>query len=193
MCGRFAAPRNAEDILSELELDWNEFHPEQEIFPTNQSLVLFATEGGYQATGMTWGWQRKFTKRPLINVRGLEAWDKRTWSDAMFSGRCLIPASSFYEWDQNQAKGKRDRYKINLTHDKDFAMGGLYEVDKESGEYFYSILTTAPNKTMSAVHHRMPVILDNKDLSQWLNSQDREIVDHLMQPVSDSVTRLVKQ
>jgi len=192
MCGRFAAPRNAEDMLVALDLEWHEFNPEQEVFPTNQTLVLFSNENRYQAANMTWGWQRNFTKRPLINARGREAWHKPTWSDAMHSRRCLIPASSFYEWDQNQPQGKRDRYRISLSHGKDFAMAGLYECDPDSGARFCSVLTTAPNKTMQPIHHRMPVILANKNLSEWLLSDDKAVIDELMEPISDAMTDVVK-
>ena len=192
MCGRFAAPRNAEDILGELELEWDEFTPEKEVFPTNQVLVGFSADGLAQAAEMTWGWQRNFSKRPLINVRGPEAWKKPTWSDAIQSRRCIVPASSCYEWDQNQPKGKRDRYRIQMRHAQDFAMGGLYEVDEDSGEFFVSILTTAPNKTMRAVHHRMPVIVENSELSSWLTSQERDVVDRLMLPALDEDTTLIR-
>jgi len=192
MCGRFAAPRDADQILAELELEWDAFTPEREVFPTNQILALFADDGTHQACGMTWGWQRNFTKRPLINVRGPEAWHKRTWADAMQTRRCLIPAASFYEWDQNQAKGKRDRYEIKLVHGEDFAMGGLYELDKDSGEFFVSILTTGPNQKMSAVHHRMPVIVANNELRNWLQTEDRDEVDRLMSPLADADIDLVR-
>lgn len=192
MCGRFAAPRNAEDILTELDLEWQEFSPEREVFPTNQVLAFINEDGQHQAIGMTWGWQRNFTKRPLINVRGPEAWGKRTWSEAIQTRRCVIPAASFFEWDQNQPKGKRDRYRIDLSHGKDFAMGGLFEFDPESGEYFCSILTTAPNNIMQPIHHRMPVILDNTALTTWLISKDTEVVNQLMEPIADEVTRLAR-
>ena len=134
---------------------------------------------------MTWGWERPFSKKPLINARSQEAWEKRTWAKAMRERRCIIPASGFFEWDENFPQGKRPRFRINPTYDDGFAFGGLYEINSETGEMFMSILTTAPNRKMAKIHHRMPVILDKYEFDDWFVSEDRNHVENMMQPANE--------
>jgi putative SOS response-associated peptidase YedK len=38
----------------------------------------------------------------------------------------------------------------------------------------YSIITTTPNELTAQVHNRMPVILDPRDYSRWLERVDNE-------------------
>ena len=186
MCGRFSldsVPRSIVEALIDAEIA---FTPREQVFPTNEVAVAIRTDNGNEFAQMKWGWERSFAKQPLINTRSAEAWEKKTWSMAMHKNRCIIPVSSFFEWDQNQAKGKRDRYKISPAKADGFAFGGLYEINHETGEMFMSILTTAPNKKMADIHHRMPVILEQDDFTAWFDSEDREEVAQMMLPAKDA-------
>ncbi|MEJ2115569.1 MAG: SOS response-associated peptidase family protein, partial [Gammaproteobacteria bacterium] len=156
----------------------------EQIYPTNEVAVVIRIDNSYELAQMKWGWERSFSKRPLINTRSAEAWNKKTWSEAMRNKRCIIPASGFFEWDQNQSRGKRDRYRISPTGDGSFAFGGLYEINSD-GEMFMSILTTAPNKKMQKIHHRMPVILEQDEFKSWLDSDDRMEIEHMIQAAKD--------
>lgn len=185
MCGRFSldsVPRSIVEALIDAEIA---FTAREQVYPTNEVTVAIRTNDGNEFAQMKWGWERSFSKQPLINTRSAEAWDKKTWSKAMHANRCIIPASAFFEWDQNQAKGKRDRYKIRPAKADGFAFGGLYEINHDTGEMFMSILTTAPNKKMAEIHHRMPVILEQDEFSGWFDSEDREEVVRMMQPAKD--------
>ena len=185
MCGRFSLDRFPTSIIDALVDAEIAFQPREQVYPTNQVHVVFRGEDVNEMTEMTWGWERSFSKRPLINARSAEAWEKRTWSKALRERRCIIPASGFYEWNENQPKGKRDMYKITPAYDDGFAFGGLYEINSETGEMFMSILTTAPNKKMEKIHHRMPVILDKDEFDNWFESDDRDEINYMMQPAND--------
>ncbi len=185
MCGRFSLDALPSSILDVLGLDIVDFKPRAQVYPTNQVPVAFHPNHKNELTEMTWGWERPFSKRPLINTRSAEAWEKRTWSKAMRERRCIIPASGFFEWDENQPKGKRDRYRINPAFDDGFAFGGLYEINSETGEMFMSILTTAPNEKMAEIHHRMPVILDKDEFKHWFTSDDRDEIEFMIQPANE--------
>lgn len=192
MCGRFSLDRNPESVVAALIDAEVEFVSRAEVYPADQVDVVFRGEAGNELASMKWGWVRSFSKRPLINVRSAEAWDRKTWSQAMRTRRCIIPASGFFEWDENQPKGGRDKYRIEPADGDGFAFGGLYEVSPH-GEMFMSILTTAPNTKMARIHHRMPVMLDTDEISDWLESRDRRQLEHLMQPVPDDRLRLVRE
>lgn len=158
-----------------------------ELFPYYKPLVAgFADEkGNLDSALMNWGWRRDWdeTKRLFnsrrVSARGQVIWQSPVWGEAIRRRRCLIPINAFYEWNENQPKGKRDRYRIQ-THDPAFNLGGIFEVS-EDGEMFLSICTTEPNQAMSEIHHRMPVIIDAKDAEKWLLSDNFEEVDELMQ------------
>ncbi len=185
MCGRFfldSVPRSIVEALIDAEIV---FIARKQIYPTNEVAVAIHTDNGNEFAQMKWGWERSFSKQPLINTRSAEAWDKKTWSKTMRKNRCIIPASGFFEWDQNQPKGKRDRYKISPAKADGFAFGGLYEVNYQTGEMFMSILTTAPNKKMAKIHHRMPVMLEQDEFIDWFDSEDHEEVMQMMRPAKD--------
>lgn len=134
---------------------------------------------------MNWGWERDWdTDKRLFNSRrinnkGKSIWQSPVWGQSICNRRCIVPVNAFYEWNENQPKGKRDRYRIE-THEPAFGLGGIYEISQD-GEMFFSICTTEPNKHMAEIHHRMPVIVDKKDAEQWLYSTVSDEVDELMQ------------
>ena len=101
-------------------------------------VAIRTDNGNDELAQMQWGWERSFTKRPLINARSAEAWEKRTWSKVLQERRCIIPASGFYEWDEHMPKGKRDMYRIDPAYENGFAFGRLYEINSD-GEMFMSI------------------------------------------------------
>ena len=185
MCGRFSLVRLPTNILDALDLDIVGFKPRTQVYPTQDVGVAIRTDNGNELAQMQWGWERPFTKKPLINFRGWEAWEKRTWSKAMRERRCIVPASGFFEWNENQPKGKRDRYRIDPVFENGFAFGGLYEINSETGEMFVTIATTDPNKKMEKIHHRMPVTLQADEFNTWFESEDRDEIDFLMKPANE--------
>ena len=185
MCGRFSLDRLPTNILDVLDVELLNFKPRTQVYPTQQVPVVYRPNGSNDLTEMSWGWERPFTKRPLINFRGWEAWEKRTWSKAIRERRCIVPSSGFFEWNENQPKGNRDRYRIDPAFEDGFAFGGLYEINSETGEMFVSIATTDPNKKMARIHHRMPVILETDEFDNWFTSDDRDEIDYLMQPANE--------
>ena len=192
MCGRFSLEQYPKTILEALELEYRvEFEPRIEIYPTNEVTVAIDNETDYELVPMIWGFKRSFSKTPLINTRSAEAWHKKTWADSLNKRRCIIPASGFYEWNQNQPKGKRDKYKINPIKEDGFALGGIYEINTD-GEMNVSVLTTAPNNKMQQIHHRMPVILDFNGFETWFKSSQKDEITQLMKPIGDERIDLIK-
>ncbi len=106
----------------------------------------------------------------MINARSETAATKPAFRDPMKSRRCLIPADGFYEW-QRTGKAKQP-YCFEVNDGELFAFAGLWDRWKDpSGQWIKScsILTTTPNAVTSAVHDRMPVILDRDSYDLWLD------------------------
>jgi hypothetical protein len=106
----------------------------------------------------------------MINARSETAATKPAFRDSLASRRCLIPADGFYEW-QRRGKAKQP-FCFEVNNGELFAFAGLWDRWKDpSGPWIKScsILTTTPNAVTSAVHDRMPVILDPDNYDLWLD------------------------
>ncbi len=84
--------------------------------------------------------------------------------------------------DQREGNIKTPHY-IQTDDQSPFAFAGLYELYKDE-LLSCTILTTSPNKLMSKLHDRMPVILSPDDYERWLepNLNQVEDVEDLLQP-----------
>jgi len=67
-------------------------------------------------------------------------------------------------------------------------MAGIWEIwnKPEQPIQTFSIITTSPNKEISAIHNRMPVVLPDLERQlQWLEDGSLEELLQLLQPVQD--------
>jgi len=192
MCGRFSLDRLPENIVEALIDAEIAFTPREQVYPSDEVQVVFKSENGNELAQMKWGWERSFSKRPLINARARETWDKPTWRNAINNSRCIIPISAYFEWNENQTKGKRDCYRVDPTIGDGFAMGGLYEINPKTGEMFMSVLTTEPNEKMAEIHHRMPVIVEAPNYDNWLHSKDRDEIVTMLTPLESEKIEMRK-
>jgi putative SOS response-associated peptidase YedK len=113
------------------------------------------------------------------------AGEKPAFRDALKSRRCLIPADGFYEWKRD-GKAKQP-FCFQVNQGQLFAFAGLWDRWKDpSGNWIKtcSILTTTPNAVTSAVHDRMPVILDPDTYDLWLDPgmKDMGTASELLKP-----------
>jgi len=139
---------------------------------------------------MRWGLIPSWSKDPssaakMINARSETAGTKPAFRDALKSRRCLIPADGFYEWKRD-ANAKQP-FCFEVNQGQLFAFAGLWDRWKDpSGNWIKtcSILTTTPNAVTSAVHDRMPVILDPDSYDLWLDPgmQNMAEVTNLLNP-----------
>jgi putative SOS response-associated peptidase YedK len=128
----------------------------------------------------------------MINARSETADTKPAFRDALKSRRCLIPADGFYEW-QRMGKTKQP-YCFEVGEGQLFAFAGIW--DRWSGPdgktvETCSILTTTPNSVTSAVHDRMPVILDSDSYELWLDPGMRDVsaASELLKPYDARLMR----
>jgi putative SOS response-associated peptidase YedK len=126
----------------------------------------------------------------LINARGESAADKPAFRAAMKRRRCLIPADGFYEW---QKAGERKRpFYVRATSGQPLAFAGLWETWMgPNGEEMETaaIVTTRANRTLSAIHERMPVIVPEAAFDLWLNTAevDATTAAALIAPAPDNL------
>lgn len=104
------------------------------------------------------------------------------------SSRCLIPADAFYEWQRvtttQDVHGKPKKVEekhpmcIRMKDEAPFLFAGLFSIwkDAEGKEHpTFTIITTEPNELMTPIHNRMPVILPEQHIEQWLDRTYKDI------------------
>lgn len=186
MCGRYSLEVTYDLFASRygLEFESIEYQQRQEIFPTQKSPILLSEN---QLEFAKWGFKNEYSSQPIINSRLETVTDKKMFQEPFTEGRCLIPATSFFEWQKvNQDKIKR---KIFVENQFIFSMAGI---SKKVGQHrVYSILTMEANEAFKDIHHRMPVILNGFDELKYLN-KNTSLKDVLQMCVSANQVLLVR-
>ena len=125
---------------------------------------------------MHWGFRRSFAPkvkgnkpiwRTIVNSRE-DKLDGRTWKGAFQERRCLVPATSFYEWVQ--IGGKNVPLRFERPSGEWIWIAGIWEENEERGECF-SMITTEPNEVLSPVHDRMPAVLSEDQIAPYFSSE----------------------
>ena len=131
-----------------------------EIRPTD--IVPVQTRNGYEA--MSWCF-RLYDGKPLLHARSETALDKPTFKTPMRSQRCVIPASRFFEWKKD---GKtKTKYQFYLP-DQTIYLAGCYRKEPDSKLMKFVILTREATDGVEDIHDRMPVIIPQSRIEEWL-------------------------
>jgi putative SOS response-associated peptidase YedK len=113
----------------------------------------------------------------MINARAETADEKGAFKRLLATAdrRALLVADGFYEWLRSEdRKQPRLPFRFTLADGAPFAFAGLWTPGTLDGGPIESatILTTAANGLVAAVHDRMPVILAGPDGERaWLSSE----------------------
>ena len=201
MCGRYKLSRRKQLVEEYFDSvsDEPEWSPRFNIAPTQPVPVIrqHPTQPIRQLSVMRWGLIPSWAKdssvaASMINARSETAATKPAFRDAMKTRRCLIPADGFYEWKRD-GKSKQP-YCFEVNGGELFAFAGLWDRWRDPGGQWVqscSILTTTPNAVTSAVHDRMPVILDPEAYDLWLDPGMKNVAaaSDLLQPFDARVMR----
>ena len=168
---------------------WN-VNPDRQI-----PVVRTGPDGGREAAFARWGLLGPWMKEAgdparQINVRSETAAAKPMFRDSFRKGRCLIPASGFYEW-QKAGAGPSRPFFVALASGAPFAFAGLWRRNRlVDGGLLDScaILTTDASPLLRPIHPRMPVILPLASQPLWLDPtlKDPEFLQALLTPVPDA-------
>ena len=164
MCGRFqmtpeawsAASRLA-SIPSFIEI------PLGFIYPGTPSLVLTAAENHPDSlTGelAKFGWKWKADRPLQINARSETAWTSPLFGPHMRHDRAVIPASCFFEWTPAKEMISCREPKSPVLYMAGFVTDGSFV-----------ILTTKANDSIRDIHHRMPLVLREDQVTPWIRDE----------------------
>jgi len=145
------------------------------VAPTDEIRIVLARDGARRVAAAEWGfrpfWRGRTEKREpgWINARAETALDSPAFGRALREQRCIIPADAFYEWDRSH--NPPQPYAIGPADENGLlALAGVWTATKHGELTTAAILTTAPNRVMERLHHRMPVIIHPDNMDAWLDT-----------------------
>ena len=181
MCGRKTLTKDMQSIIEELAIEeWetpDNYLPNYNIAPTQNSPILI-DNGKRIVKPMRWGlipsWAKdeKFGAR-MINARIETLLDKPSYRNLVSSNRCIVIADGYYEW-KHVCDRKLSYFFIN-PNDGLLTVAGLYDMWKHPDGYMipsYTIITKEAQQDIATIHNRMPVILPQDHLDNWLKTEN---------------------
>ncbi|MCW5941665.1 MAG: SOS response-associated peptidase [Fimbriimonadaceae bacterium] len=171
MCARYGFVPMRDRLLDLFGVDgaWPELPV---IAPTNDVPAVFESDGSRILSFLRWGLVPRWSDDPKetghINARSETVFERSVFREAARKRRCLLPATSFFEWGGE--KSARQAYRFSLLDGGTFAFAGIWEeATKNRKDATCALLTVGPNELVSPIHDRMPVILRPDAYGVWLD------------------------
>lgn len=208
MCGRFALTLPPDAVRAFFRyVEQPNFPARFNIAPTQPVGVVRLDRDSMGSrsrhfTLVRWGFLPGFVKDPkefplVINARSETVCEKPSFRNALRRRRCIFVADAFYEWRRTGAPRRKgdpppQPFLFRRADGAPMALAGLWETwTGPNGEEMDTacIVTTGANGPMSAIHDRMPVILETDDFDTWLDcdANDPDAAARLMKPAGDDV------
>jgi putative SOS response-associated peptidase YedK len=150
--------------------------PAYNITPGAYATVVLRDADAVGLAPVRWGLVPRWTKslealkaKP-INARSETADSSPMFRDAFRSGRCLVPAIGFYEWQG--AKPPKQPWFIHADDQEVLSFAGLWSQWKQPDGVAlrtFAILTTDANEIVAPIHNRMPCILHPEEEAEWMD------------------------
>ncbi len=140
---------------------------EGEIQPADVAPVLAPDRNGRSAVfPMRWGFSGKSL---VFNARLETAASRPMFREAWKSRRCAVPVSCYFEWEHRTAADGKRKTGIKFRLQEDAALTwlcGIYRM--EEGVPCFAVLTREPGETIRFIHDRMPLILPESMIPEWI-------------------------
>ncbi|MCP4161079.1 MAG: SOS response-associated peptidase [Deltaproteobacteria bacterium] len=177
MCGRFAfystiaainKSINIKVITCSVESSYN-------IAPLSEVLTVIR-DGDLKLGKLKWGFVPSFAKdtklaSKMINARFETISEKPSFKRSYSKKRCIILANGFYEW--RKEKDGKQPYYIYIPTREILTFAGIFEIWNKKYKSC-AIITKDSSSDISKIHPRMPVVLKENALMDWL---DKDITD----------------
>lgn len=151
------------------------FKESGEIHVTDMTTVLApGVSGGKAAFPMVWGYHIPGIRRPVVNARVETAKEKQSFAADWHRHRCIVIASCYFEWEHIQRPDGKvvtgDKYAIQPRSASMTCLAGLYRIEEERGLKYpvFTILTRTPSEALMKIHDRMPVVLPQEAVDDWI-------------------------
>src|ERR1039458_2594270 len=124
MCGRYTAAKDFSGLIKMVGVVMSRapfFSPRYNIAPTQLAPVIFNERHQPGVKLMRWGLIPSWAKdesvgNALINARSETLPSRNAFREAFKHRRCLIPADSFYEWQERERSEEHTSELQSLRH-----------------------------------------------------------------------------
>jgi putative SOS response-associated peptidase YedK len=177
MCGRFTQERPASELADIFAAEplADEFGARYNVAPTDEAFVIVQRDDRRAVASYRWGlvphWSTDARSAArMFNARAETITASPAFREAFRRRRCLVPVDSFYEWKRDGSI--RQPYRVVRADGAPLALAGLWagwrEPDSDVVRRTFTIVTSSPNRTISELHDRMPVVLEPGAWDRWL-------------------------
>lgn len=126
---------------------------------------------------LSWGFEESWKPGVVFNTR-IESATKPTWQESMLHRRCILPVPAFFETHREETypspktgKPIKRQYEFRIPEQDIIFIGCTWREDT------FSMVTTNTNADMAPIHHRMPLIVRQEELSLWFGPDYQQLAD----------------
>jgi len=175
VCGRYTLTVPEDALLETFDVPGLtfEYRSRYNIAPGQTAPVVAEDRKGRRIGLLEWGflpgWKDEPTD-PFVNARSESVASKSSFREAFRRRRCLVPADGFYEW--RAEGGRKIPYWIHPSGEGVISLAAIWETWERVGaesRHTFAVLTTEANDEVSAIHHRMPVVVAEEERDAWLD------------------------
>jgi len=146
--------------------------PRDDIWPTDHAPIIRSAGGGAELCQMRWGFPPPRPKGPpIINMRS----EGRRFAH----GRCLVPASHFFEFTGKRSP--KNKWRFTKIGEDWFCIAGIWR-PIEGERAAFTMLTCEPGPDVAPIHDRQVVVLERTYWAAWLDPKHLE--ETLLKPSS---------
>ena len=178
MCGRYTFFNNIDSLQHSLNIDVIDSNiinhqASYNIAPTQNAPVVFEENNKRILKNMRWGLIPSWAKdnsfaSKLINARSETIADKPSFKNLITTNRCVVLANGYYEWVN--VDNKKHPYFIYSEENIMISMAGLWTEWKDV--ISFTIITKKSDISISHLHHRMPLILQEEKIDSYLDKKN---------------------
>lgn len=147
-----------------------------ESFSSSSPLPAFPPES-LGVRELSWGFEESWKPGVVFNTR-IESATKPTWRESMEHRRCILPVLAFFETHREETypspkTGKliKRQYEFRIPGQEIIFIGCIWREDT------FSMVTTDANADMTPIHHRMPLIVRQKELPLWFGPDYQQLAN----------------
>lgn len=145
-------------------------------FSSSSSLPAFPP-GSLGERELSWGFEESWKPGVVFNTR-IESATKPMWQESMEHRRCILPVLAFFETHREETypspktgKLMKRQYEFRIPGQEIIFIGCIWREDT------FSMITTDANADMMLIHHRMPLIVRQKELPLWFGPDYQQLAD----------------
>lgn len=188
MCGRFVRTSSLDEVVAAFgAIGRDGLAASFNVAPTTSVYAIRHDETGLVVEPMSWGlipfWAKDASRASnAINARAETLTERPSFRHLVERHRCVMPMNGYYEWDTVHAtKGvSKQPFLVSprrggrLDHGSMFAAASLWSTwvdphDEQKTVHSVAMVTTEASGQLAAIHHRMPVLLSDEEMDEWLD------------------------